>query len=54
MSDKEKKVKVDNLDPRNVKPSEAESLRGGMMPRGDKTTRSSDATDTSSDGLQED
>ena len=54
MSDKEKKVKVDNLDPRNVKPGEAEALRGGLMPRGTTTSTRSDMTDSGSDGMKED
>jgi hypothetical protein len=54
MSDKEKKVKVDNLDPRDLKPAEAEALRGGRMPRGEATSARNDMTDSGDDGMKED
>ena len=55
MSGKEKKAKVDDLNPRKINPAEAEKLRGGMMSRGlNTTTTSSDATDSGDDGLKED
>jgi hypothetical protein len=48
MGDKEKKVKVDDLDPREVKPSEGERLRGGLTPRGQTSAPQNDVTDSGS------